>query len=264
MNLKFKLAFNDIIDGILSWRIWLTLGWQDIRLRYRRSLLGPFWITISMAITIYTMGFLYGNIFKMDLQHYFPFLATGIITWALISTTITESTGSLLESSGYIRQIKLPFIVFILRILIRNLIIFAHNLVVLIPIIFFCHVPVGLQTLAILPGLLIIIVTGMGFGLSLGMLGARFRDINQLIVSVIQVFFFLTPIIWEPQTLAERYHFIVKLNPFAQFVDLVRAPLLGTLPTVYDYTVTTSIALISLVIMFGIFARARHRIIYWF
>jgi len=264
MNIKFKFALDDMINGILNWRIWLTLGWQDIRLRYRRSLLGPFWITISMAITIYTMGFLYGNIFKMDLQHYFPFLATGIITWALISTTISESTSALIEASNYIRQIKLPFIVFILRILVRNLIIFVHNLVVLVPCMVSCHVPVGFQSLALFPSLLIIIITGVGFGLSLGMLGARFRDINQLVASVIQVFFFLTPIIWDPQTLAERYHFIVKINPFAQFVNLVRAPLLGTLPTAYDYTITISIALIGIVFMFCIFARARHRIIYWF
>ena len=100
MSLRFALALQDITQGLLSSRIWLLLAWQDIRLRYRRSILGPFWITISMAISIYSMGFLYGNLFKMDLQQYFPFLATGLLTWTFINTVISDSTNVLIDASG--------------------------------------------------------------------------------------------------------------------------------------------------------------------
>ena len=88
---KYYLAWNDIADGLKSWRIWLLLAWHAVKLRYRRSTLGPFWITISMAITIYTMGILYGHLFKINLAVYYPFLATGILGWNLISLIVNGS-----------------------------------------------------------------------------------------------------------------------------------------------------------------------------
>src|SRR3990167_5468257 len=122
-----NLGLSDLIEGIKKWRIWFLLGWQDIKMRYRRSFLGPFWITISMAVMIYTMGFLYAKLFKIELTNYFPFLAAGILIWNLISTSIIEMTNAFIESTGFIRQIKLPFTVYILRTLTRNFIVFIHN-----------------------------------------------------------------------------------------------------------------------------------------
>lgn len=263
MNNKFKLALRDIYSGISTWRTWLLLGWQDIRLRYRRSQLGPFWITISMAITTYSMGFLYGHLFKMDLQNYFPFLAAGLLVWALISTVINESTGAFIEAAGYLKQVKLSPIIFVLRIVTRNVIIFAHNILPIIPLIIYFHVPLGWHTLLFLPGLLIISINGLVFGTILSILGARFRDINQIIVSVVQVIFFLTPVMWPTRQLPDKYLFVVKFNPFAQFIEIVRAPLIGEHLTLYPYMVVGTITVIGIGFMLGLYSKIRHRIIYW-
>src|SRR5438477_7497650 len=99
-----NLAISDIKDGLRGWRIWLLLSWQDIRLRYRRSSLGPFWITLSMAISIYTMGFLYGHLFKADLRNYYPFLAAGMLTWNLIYILIVDGTNAFIEAEDYLKQ----------------------------------------------------------------------------------------------------------------------------------------------------------------
>lgn len=263
MNKKFTAIINDLVVGICDWRIWLLLGWQDIRLRYRRSQLGPFWLSISMAVTIYSMGFLYGHLFKMDLQYYFPFLASGLLTWTLIATVINESTSALIEASGYLKQAKLPYIIFVLRIVTRNIIAFFHNIVPIIPLIFFCHLPLGWHTLLIFVGLLIIALNGIVYGLILSMFGARFRDIGQIITSIIQVIFFLTPIMWAPKFLPDKYKFIVNFNPFTQYVELIRAPIMGAIPGAYAYTVSLSLLLAGFVLMLAIFYRGRHRIIYW-
>ena len=122
-----KSGWLDIQSGFSEWRMCLLLAWKDIRLRYRRSHLGPFWITLSMGITIYSMGFLYGNLFGVKLSHYFPLLAAGMLTWALISTLILESTAAFVEADAYLKQMKLPFSTFVLRILARNFIIFFHQ-----------------------------------------------------------------------------------------------------------------------------------------
>lgn len=260
MALYFKLAVQDLIAGIKAWRIWGLLAWQDIRLRYRRSQLGPFWITLSMAVTIYSMGFLYGHLFKLDLHYYFPYLAAGMLTWALISTTINEGTNAFIEATGYLRQTKLPYIVFVLRVVVRNLIIFAHNIIAIIPIIIFCNVPFGLPTFGIIIGIIIIALNGTVYGVILGMLGARYRDIAQVIVSLMQVIFFLTPIMWIPTA---KMYFVVKINPFAQYIDLIRSPLMGVWPSSYAYLVTTGLTLFGLVLMLLMFSRSRHRIVYW-
>src|SRR5690242_11037894 len=78
---NYQLAINDLVNGLKKWNIWLMLAYQDVKLRYRRSVLGPFWITISMAITVYSMGFLYGHLFHSKLQTYFPFLVAGMLGW---------------------------------------------------------------------------------------------------------------------------------------------------------------------------------------
>ena len=123
----FKLATSDIVQGIISWRIWMLLGWQDIKLRYRRSQLGPFWITISMALTIYVMGFLYSSLFKTQMRNYFPSLATGMLVWSLISTIVNESTSAFTSASNYLKQLKMPYTIFALRSVVRNFIIFGQN-----------------------------------------------------------------------------------------------------------------------------------------
>lgn len=257
-----RLAMDDLLQGIAAWRIWLMLSWQDIQLRYRRSTLGPFWITISMAISIYTMGFLYGHLFKMDLKTYYPFLAAGMLTWNLINLLIIETTNALIEADSYLKQMKLPYTIFIFRVVCRCFIVFSHNIIVIVPIILFFHVNL-IALLFLVPGVLILAFNGFCYGIILSILGARFRDVTQIIVSLMQVAFFLTPVMWSPSILPARYQFIVELNPFAQFIELLRAPLTGSAPTAYAVTVTLALGVIGAFGAFYLLTRARHRIIYW-
>src|SRR3989338_10164686 len=87
-----QLAWDDFKESLQHWRIWLMLAYQDIKLRYRRSVLGPFWITISMAVTVYSMGFLYSHLFHIELSQYYPFVVASMLAWSLISSVIIEMT----------------------------------------------------------------------------------------------------------------------------------------------------------------------------
>ena len=257
------LALIDISEGLKERRIWFLLAWQDVKLRYRRSTLGPFWITLSMAITIYSMGLLYGRLFKMDLSQYYPFLASGILTWSLISSLLTEGVTIFVEAEQFIKQMKQPYSVFVFRIITRCFIIFFHNILVFLPIIFIFHVKISIASMFIPFSLVIIWINGASLGVILALLGTRFRDLAQLIISVVQIIFFLTPIIWSPSALPERYHYIIKINPFAQFLELLRNPLLGISPSQYTILFTCLVTLLGLCISFSIFARYRARIPYW-
>lgn len=256
-------TWQDILSGFTGWRIWLLISWQDIRQRYRRSQLGPFWITISMAVQIYMIGFLYGKLFGEDLSTYYPHLAGGMLSWSFISGVILESTCSFITAENYLRQMKISYIIFVFRVLSRNLIVFFHNIFVIIPIIILFHVPVNWHTLLVIPGIGIILLAGMGFGLIFAVIGSRYRDIAPVVQSLIQIGFFLSPIMWQETRLPEKYRFAVDYNPLAQFVNMLREPLLGHIPSLYSYTFTLTFAVISIIIAVLIYNRSRKSIIYW-
>ncbi len=260
---RLELALADIKNSFCNWRIWLLLSWQDIRMRYRRSTLGPFWITLSMAITIYTMGLLYGHLFKMELSTYYPYLAASMLSWSLIASLLTDGSGIFVESEHFLKQMKLPYLTFILRTVTRNFIIFFHNIFVIIPIVIFFHVKINAFTLLFVVGLFIIWLNAVAYSTILAILGTRFRDITQLINSLIQVIFFLTPVMWSPSILPEKYQYLININPFAQFLALLRNPLLGISPPLYAIIVTLIITLAGILLSFLIFTRYRARITYW-
>ena len=260
----WQLAKTDLIDGALRWRIWFMLAYQDIKLRYRRSLLGPFWLTISMAITVYSMGYLYAHLFHAELSHYYPFLVAGMLSWSLLSTIVTELTEGWTAFDSFIKQVKLPYSLYMHRIACRNLLIFFHNVLVMIPVylIFFHEVRINLNTLLVIPGLIAIYLNTILYGLALSMIGARFRDISQIIKSFVGVIFFVTPVMWTPDLLGSK-KYLVDLNPFYAFIELIRQPLLGGTPTLKNILVATLATLFGAFIGLKLFTRYRARIIYW-
>lgn len=260
-----QLARQDISDGLIKWRIWLMLAYQDIKLRYRRSILGPFWLTLSMGITVYSMGYLYAHLFHVELEHYYPFLVAGMLSWSLISTMVIELTDGLVASDGLVKQIKLPYSIYIHRIVARNILIFFHNVIVIVPIMIIYHntVKINLNSLVLLPGLLLIYLNAFIYGLLLAMIGARYRDISQIIKSLVQVVFFVTPVMWDPSILSSKNQFFIDFNPFYAFIELIRAPLLGNAPAMANVAMCFLMTFLGAVGCWFLFKNYRARIVYW-
>lgn len=259
------LALDDFLHGLTKWRTWLILAYQDIKVRYRRSILGPFWITLSMAVTVYSMGFLYSRLFHVDVNHYFPYLVSGMVSWSLISSLIPELTETFIVSGGLIKQITLPYTVHIHRVIARNYIIFFHNVLVIIPIIFLFHefAKVNLHTLGVFFGLFCVYLNALLYGLALGMLGARFRDVLPIVKSLITVIFFVTPVLWDPKILSPKAQFFVMLNPFYSFIEIVRAPLIGQGVAWQYYAMVLFTTLLGVALCSALFIKYRTRIVYW-
>lgn len=262
---QLQLAAEDIKNGLKRWRVWYMLAYQDIKLRYRRSVLGPFWLTISMAITVYSMGYLYSYLFRMNIHDYFPYLVAGMLGWSLVSTTLTDLIEAFSFPEAMLKQIKLPYSIYVHRVAMRNLIIFFHNILVMVPILIIFHdvAEINAHFLLLIPGLLIIYFNALCYGLVFSMIGARYRDISQIIKSLIQVAFFITPIMWKPEILPASKRFIAYLNPFYSFIELIRAPLVGYSPTWINVAMVTVMTLIGIIACYLIFPARRARIIYW-
>jgi ABC-type polysaccharide/polyol phosphate export permease len=243
--------------------MWVMLGNQDIKLKYRRSTIGPFWITISMAVTIFSMGFLYGHLFKLNLQDYFPYLASGVIGWSFISTLILEGNNVFIEAESYIRNQDSFMSIFMMRLLLKNSVIFLHNMLVFIPIIFIYHTPISFKILLIIPGLAIIGINAICWGTLIAIIGTRYRDFQQIINSLIQVVFFLTPIMWTPNLLPEKYQWIVLYNPFNQLLNLIREPMMNHVIGLNNLVVVLTTTLIGFLLYACFIKKYKYRIVFW-
>ena len=244
------------------WRLGLTLGWLDIRLRYRGSLLGPFWLTLSTAIMVGSLGFLYATLFHMDLHEYLPFIALSQVLWGFIGGMIGDGCTCFTQAEGTIRAMRMAFFVHAVRCLVRNALILAHNVLVIAVVFIALRINPGWGGFLALPGLVLWTIAGLSICLPLGAICARFRDIPPIINSVLQIAFFVTPIIWLPKQLGPYMHFLL-LNPFFDMLEVVRAPMLGTDAGSHVWAAATVITFVLAGLSFLIFARARARIAFW-
>ncbi|MEA2977372.1 MAG: lipopolysaccharide transport system permease protein [Alphaproteobacteria bacterium] len=259
---ELRRAAGDLYEGLKAHELWLTLGWHDIRQRYRRSVVGPFWLTISMAIMIAGIGYLYAGLFGQQLSSYLPYIASGIIVFSFISLLLTESTQVFISSAAAILQMRAPLSIYVYQLIWRNFLIFAHNFVIYVAVFIIFGLELKADLLLAIVGLLLIVINTAAFGILLGGLGARFRDIPPIVSSLMQLAFFMTPIFWTPDHLSSRSLFL-DLNPFYYFVEIVRQPLLGhSLPSSM-WTIAVGITLANVIVGMLFLARYRGRIPYW-
>ena len=259
---RATLAWRDLAEGLQKSWLWTELALQDIRLRYRGSMLGPFWLTISTTVMVVAMGVLYAKIFRMDVTSYLPFLAVGLVLWQFVSQLVIDGCFTFLAVAGIMQQVRLPYSLHAYRLVCRNLLVLAHNAVIVPVVLLFFHVSIGWDVIAIVPGMLFLCVNGVWVGILFGMLSARFRDVPPIIASLMQMVFFVTPIFWSPDLLG-YWKSVGELNPLYAALDIVRAPLLGMPPAPFSWTVVIVGTLLGSTVTFALFARFRGRIAFW-
>lgn len=257
------LAVDDVVQGARLWRLAITLGWFDIRLRYRGSVLGPFWLTLSTAVMVVALGVLYSALFKMELHDYLPWLALSLVLWNTLAGLVGEACTCFTGAEGMIRAMRMPFTLHAARVIVRNCLVLAHNVVVIVAVYAWFDSWPGAAALAALPGFILWLVDGFAICLLLGALCARFRDIPPIVASVMQIAFFISPIIWKPELLTGLKRELLFINPFYSLLEIVRAPLLGEIPSsqVWGAALLYSAALILL--SWLAFVRVRGRLSFW-
>lgn len=259
---RFVAAGQDLTEGLALWELWSTLGWHDIRQRYQRSVIGPFWLTLSMGLTIGGLAYLYAGLFGQRLDEYLPYVALGMIVFSFVSALITDGSSVFISSSRVILQIRAPLSLYIYQMLWKNILMFAHNIFIFVFVVVYLRLPLVWTMLLSILGLLLLILSAFWIGIILGGLGARFRDVPPIVSSVMQVAFFLTPVFWTPGSLPNRELF-VHLNPFYYLVDIVRMPLLGQTPPLSMWLVLIGMNLACALVAMVFYARYRTRIAYW-
>jgi ABC-2 type transport system permease protein len=286
---SWSRAWQDLSAGARAWQLWTHLGWQDLRLRYRRSLIGPFWLTVTMATTTLGLGILFSLLLGNRLATFLPYIGSGLIVWGFISGCLNEGPDSITASGEMIKQVPAPLTIFVLRTVWRQLITLAHNLIIYVVLlaVFFgalhqkgytmsgapcrpggltCEPGLSWNGLLAIPGFLLLLATMTAGAIGLGIVATRFRDIKPLISSILQLLFFVTPISWPLDNFVHQVGsqaWIIQINPLFHYVQIIRQPMIGQRVDWWSWMIAGALTIVAWVVALSMLRRYRSRISYW-
>lgn len=252
---------NSIIEIL---RVGSHLGFQEVKQINRRSRLGQWWITLGTATLIGTIGFVFGLIFRVDVQTYLPYLAIGIVLWNYLSGQLSEASFVLIQSEALIKQLTLSPWVYATKVSAKMILLFGHNLLI-IPVVLLAtgNYPT-LAILLLLVAVPVIVLTLNSLGMLIAIVSLRFRDVPPMVGSILNVLFYLTPVMWFADSIKSSLaHFLLGLNPFYHLVQIFRLPLLGELPTPENWLVSISMCAVVSITANLVVARNRKRLVFW-
>ncbi len=253
---------DDLHRSLRMLPVALHFAWGDIRARYRRSFLGPLWLVVGTAVGVLGLGYLWAGIFGMSYGAYVPSLAAGLVTWQMMSGTIAESPSMLVYNAPIIRNLRTPIGFFPLQLLLRHLLTFAHNVLVVLGVLLVYPPDWSFTQLLSLAGVALVAANMWWISLLLGILGARFRDIDPLVASAMPLLFFLTPVVFRPDHVPVS-HNIVWLNPLTYFITVIRDPLLGQVPPASVYAVVLVLLALGWMTARWLLTWRAHRVPFW-
>jgi ABC-type polysaccharide/polyol phosphate export permease len=259
---EFAMAATDLRNSTLRIGLAWSLAWHDVVSRYRGSILGPFWITLSMGLMVLGISFVYSHLFDIPLNDFMPFVACGIVFWGVIAGTITEGCDTFVQASGMLSQTSLPMLTFVWRAVLRSVINLAHHIVIVVAVLAWYGTWRQANAPLALAGLLLVLINIAWITLAVAIASARFRDIPQIVGSITQFAIFLTPVFWQARGKLLD-HALLMLNPFYHMLDAVRAPLLGHTPTAQTYLTLAGMAVVGWGVTFTVFAFTRRRIVHY-
>lgn len=252
----------DIIRTFKKPALILFMAWSDVRARYKRSVLGPLWITLSTAIGVVGLGFIWSELFHLERKTYVPMLSIGLILWQFMAGCITESSSTFIKQAGLIKNLDLPISLHAAQLVLRQFINFAHNIPLFFLVVIILGSPLNANCLLAIPALLLILLNLFWIVLFLATLGARFRDLDYLIVTIMPLLMFISPVMYRPNALPISGK-LIWLNPLAYMIEIVRYPLLGEVPPLFVVGGNLGMLLVGGSITLWLFNKKRNRVALW-
>lgn len=261
---SFHKGFQDVSVALKEYWLPCMLAWQDVSIRYKRSKIGQFWLTLNTLIYIASLGLIFGTLFRFNLHEYLPNICAAILIWNFMTTSITEGCQAFIGAENIILQVDLPFFMHIARTIFRNTIVFGHNIIIFPIISFFVGYEINFYVLLAIPGLIFILINLLWICTILSILCTRYRDLHQVVTSVLQIMFYATPVVWDakilPTTISPLW---VYLNPFYNFIEIVKLPLLGYPPKVSEWLFCGVFSAVGWCLAFCLLGKYKQRIAYW-
>ncbi|WP_456237247.1 galactan export ABC transporter permease subunit Wzm/RfbD [Lolliginicoccus suaedae] len=264
-----RRAIEDLRTGLAQRELWWVLGWQDIKQRYRRSVIGPFWITIATGVQAVAMGLLYSVLLEVDLRSFLPHVTVGLIVWAMIQGAIIDGAEVFIKNEGLIKFLPSALSVHVYRLTWRLLLFFAHNMLIYLIMLAVFRPPLGWHSLLAFPALVLLVLNVLWVIMFFGILATRYRDIYPILNSLTLLMFFMTPIVWTTEGLinrggeaADRAR-LVEINPLFHYLEIIRAPMLGNHVDLYHWVIVLGFTVVGWAMTLLAMRNYRARVAYW-
>ena len=260
--MKSKILNRELAEAFKRFGFALYLAWSDTKTRYRRSVLGPFWLVLGTAIGVGGLAFIWSTLFDVNTEDFVISLTVGLVAWYFMSATVTEAASIFYHNRQLFMSMPISSFLVSMQLLFRQLINLMHNLVVVVVAVALFPKYFSFTNLLALPGLLLVAVNLLAVVQIVGYFGARFRDFEPLVAAIMQPLFFLTPVIFRPQQLGSN-EFILYFNPFAHWLALIRDPLMGAPASASSWVVVGALTILCWGLALVITASKRRRLVYW-
>jgi ABC-type polysaccharide/polyol phosphate export permease len=261
---SIKDGIRDIKAGLKRWPVWWTLSWYSIRSQYRRTYLGPWWMTLQQVIFVAALSFLFGVLLGQDLKTFVPYVAIGFMAFSWMTGMIQSGATCMVDAGASIKTAPGPLSIYALKAFATNTIQFMHDATVIVVVVIVFQVHLTWSILLLPVALVLIAINGIAVALWLGPLVARYRDVGQIVTALTRVLFFFTPIFWVASDLSNsQVAALSGWNPLAYLLTILRAPLLGESPTMVVLVGCAVITIVNVLLGIVHFSRTRNRLAYW-
>lgn len=230
------------------------LAWRDVKVRYKQTVLGVLWIVLQPVVSIVIFSLLFGGLLKVPSGDvpYPLFALAALIPWNYFTGSLTRASQSLVQSSNLITKVYFPRLIIPVSGVVAGLVDFAVSMMVLAVLMAYYRTPLT-PTVLMLPFFLFLaMLTALGFGLWLSALNVRYRDVGYLVPFLLQMWMYLTPVVYSASLVPEQYRFILALNPMTSVVEGFRWSLLGSTMSIAQ--ATPVVFVISLVMLAAVVA----------
>ena len=253
---------KDLYLGFLRWELWTRLAWNEIKNKYRRSVIGPFWAVLSFGIFVGALGFLYAQLFGQDPSTYVPHLVLGLLIWNLISQVMMEGCQLFSKMRMYILEADIPLTVFVFELLWRNVILFLYSAIVFILVAMIFQLTPELSWLFSVIALLVIIFNALWMAILFAVISARYHDFAEVVGNALRIIFFITPIMWLPG-MEGRFTLMLDANPFYYLIEIFRANLLGNPLNINAWVAVGVITITGWLLTTSMYLKYKNRIAFW-
>ncbi len=256
-------VFSDLYHGFKMHQVWRHFAWDEIQNRYRRSILGITWIGLSYLFFVVVIVFFFRNFGRTNNQEFLPHVAVGFATFGFLVGNITDGCDVFRTSTTWIKSTSLPYSIYIYKSIFRSIFTFTIQFILAFILIWGFQWRPSPGNLMIIPALLILLINAVAIQLLFGLVATRYNDLAHLVGTVTRIFFFATPIMWMLQERGGIVKKVALYNPMTHYIEIVRAPLLGTQILEHSWTIVICLTIMvwGLALIAGSFMM--KRLPYW-
>lgn len=245
----------------------LSTAWMWARLdtvcHYRRSKIGPVWETLNVLVMIFGLSVVSSAVIGGDMIAILGYVGIGMIVWTAITSLVNEGAMSFVRNAGLITSSTISIDLYVGRTVFKALINFAHHIVLYALGLALLLVPLTWTSLLAIPGVLLLFINGYWVCIVLAFLCARYRDIEHIVRSLLQLAFFVTPIFWNHTIVASGKRFIIDYNILFYLIEIVRSPLLGQVPPLKYYVIVLCFTAFGYAAAILVYRRMRRRLAFF-